>query len=59
MKCPICNVWTNVLDTRNKNGVTVRRRECANEHIFKTEERVMPSNLKETDELSSRITAAD
>ena len=48
-----------MLDTRNKNGVTVRRRECANEHIFKTEERVMPSNLKETDELSSRITAAD
>ena len=59
MKCPICNVWTNVLDTRNKNGVTVRRRECANEHIFKTEERVMTSNLKETDELSNRITAAD
>jgi transcriptional regulator NrdR family protein len=58
MKCPICNVWTNVLDTRNKNGVTVRRRECANEHIFKTEERFVSPKLKEKDELPSRITAA-
>ena len=48
-----------MLDTRNKKGVTVRRRECANEHIFKTEERALPPNTKETDELSSRITAAD
>ena len=59
MKCPICNVWTNVLDTRNKKGVTVRRRKCGNEHVFITEERAVSPNTKETDELSSRITAAD
>ncbi len=59
MKCPVCNVWTNVLDTRNKKSVSVRRRKCANEHIFVTEERVKAPNLKEEDELSDRITAAD
>jgi len=42
MNCPVCNVWTSVLDTRNKKSVTVRRRKCANEHIFITEERVVP-----------------
>jgi transcriptional regulator NrdR family protein len=56
LKCPICNVWTNVLDTRNKNTITVRRRKCANEHIFVTEERAVLPNLKEKDELSDRIT---
>ena len=55
MKCPVCNVWTNVLDTRNKKGVTVRRRKCANEHTFITEERVHKI-LKEKDELSDSIT---
>jgi transcriptional regulator NrdR family protein len=59
MKCPVCNVWTSVLDTRNKSTVTVRRRKCANEHIFVTEERVKSPNLKEEDELSDRITPAD
>ena len=59
MKCPICNVWTSVLDTRNKRDVTVRRRKCANEHIFVTEERVTAPKAKEKDELSSRITATD
>ena len=56
MKCPICNVWTSVLETRNKHTVTVRRRKCANEHIFITEERVVPLEkhgrsikIKETD----------
>jgi len=32
--CPQCGAWTRVLDTR---GV-IRRRECANLHIFSTEE---------------------
>ena len=59
MKCPICNVWTNVLDTRNKKSVTVRRRKCANDHIFITEERAVPPNAKEKDELPSRIIATD
>jgi len=59
MNCPVCNVWTSVLDTRNKKSVTVRRRKCANEHIFVTEERVISPNLKEKDELPDRITPAD
>lgn len=59
MKCPICNVWTSVLDTRNKSTVTVRRRKCANEHIFVTEERAVPPNVKEKDVLPSRKLAAD
>jgi transcriptional regulator NrdR family protein len=59
MNCPICNVWTSVLDTRNKKSVTVRRRKCANEHIFITEERAVSPNLKEKDELCDRITPAD
>ena len=50
MKCPICNVWTSVLDTRNKTSVTVRRRKCGNEHIFITEEHVklqrMPARVR-------------
>ena len=48
-----------MLDTRNKKSVTVRRRKCGNEHVFITEERAVSPNAKETDELSSRITAAD
>jgi len=59
MKCPLCNVWTNVLDTRNKKGFTVRRRKCANEHIFMTEERAVSSNAKEKDELFNRIITTD
>ena len=37
MKCPECGAWTEVLETRvtAKNQVT-RRRECANEHRFRT-----------------------
>tara|TARA_R110000868_G_scaffold29434_1_gene109533 strand:+ start:1727 stop:1873 length:147 start_codon:yes stop_codon:yes gene_type:complete len=48
-----------VLDTRNKKAVTVRRRKCANEHVFMTEERALPPKVKEKDELSSCIIAAD
>lgn len=34
MKCPTCNVWTRVLESRND----YRKRECANLHIFWTHE---------------------
>lgn len=38
MKCPTCNAWTNVLESRPiKDGVK-RRRECANLHRFTTYE---------------------
>lgn len=40
MKCPTCNAWTSVLDTRE----TRRRRECANGHRFTTRE-VLTSEL--------------
>lgn len=34
VKCPECNAWTRVLESRN----TYRRRECANLHRFWTHE---------------------
>lgn len=38
MKCPTCNTWSDVLETRpTKDGVK-RRRECANLHRFTTYE---------------------
>lgn len=42
MKCPICNTWTSVKETRTRktDGVVTRRYECANFHRFSTEERV-------------------
>ena len=41
MKCPECNVWTEVLDTRmRKDGSRRRRYQCANLHRFSTVERV-------------------
>jgi len=45
MKCPVCNVWTTVNDTRNKEGFTLRRRECGNGHKFTTEEHVKLQNM--------------
>lgn len=41
MKCPICGVWSLVKETRG----TRRRRECANEHRFTTEETVIPEEV--------------
>ena len=46
MNCPICNAWTTVNDTRNKEDFTQRRRECANGHMFTTEERVNSGRIK-------------
>ena len=41
MKCPICQTWTLVKDTRKReNNITIRRYECANLHTFKTTEQV-------------------
>ena len=41
MKCPTCGTWTVVKETRG----TRRRRECANEHRFTTEEVVIPEEV--------------
>lgn len=38
MKCPTCNAWTNVLESRPLKGSIKRRRECANMHRFTTYE---------------------
>jgi transcriptional regulator NrdR family protein len=47
MKCPICDAWSTVRETRqNKRLGYIRRRECANEHRFTTQEVVVKDQLK-------------
>ena len=43
MKCPQCGAWSLVKQTKNSPtfGYT-RRRECANEHRFSTQEVIIP-----------------
>lgn len=42
MKCPTCNAWATIKETRARPDETTRRRyECANLHRFTTIERVM------------------
>jgi len=40
MKCPECNKWTDVLETRpiRNTNIIYRRRECGNGHRFVTHE---------------------
>lgn len=39
MRCPTCDSWTSVLETREgDHGTTKRRRECANGHRFSSVE---------------------
>ena len=41
VKCPVCDQWVSVLETRARdNNETYRRYRCANEHRFTTKERV-------------------
>ena len=41
MKCPVCNTWVMVKETRSRpHNITYRRYECANEHRFATLEQV-------------------
>ncbi|CAB4136578.1 hypothetical protein UFOVP312_20 [uncultured Caudovirales phage] len=48
MKCPRCNAWSEVLETRIKEDNTKRRRyECANLHRFTTIEFVRPESIKD------------
>ena len=47
MRCPDCEKWTSVLETRTSAPLTVRRRyECANGHRFTTHETVVPTKKK-------------
>lgn len=61
MKCPICIAWTTVEQTKNLGGFVERRRRCANNHTFTTEERVVPQKKRgrpfkeKKDETSKRI----
>lgn len=38
MKCPVCNVWVELLETRKRAGGIYRRYECGNLHTFGTME---------------------
>ena len=38
MKCPRCQVWTDVLEVRKNAAGKYRRYECANGHRFSTQE---------------------
>ena len=41
MECPHCGAWSLVKETRSSPTRYRRRRECANEHNFTTEEVVV------------------
>lgn len=45
MKCPVCGVWSSVLQTRS----SVRRRECANGHRFNTVEKTIGTLARRQD----------
>lgn len=48
MKCPVCGVWSIVKETRKSPTFGYkRRRECANEHKFTTQEVVIPDDVLE------------
>ena len=46
MNCPTCNAWTTVEQTKNLGGFVERRRKCANNHTFSTEERVIQNKKR-------------
>lgn len=50
MKCPECDAWTSVLETRKRaNGTKARRYQCANEPRFTTSEMVVKGKKGSTD----------
>jgi len=53
VKCPHCQAWTLVTDTRG----TRRRRKCGNEHTFWTEEQVIPPRQRGGDHRSAAFRA--
>lgn len=62
MKCPLCGVWSEVLDTRAGVHDSVRRRrQCGNGHRFVTYEVTEPSissrELKQTAAFNRRRAA--
>lgn len=58
MKCPRCGAWSNVLDTRDGDHLTLRRRrQCGNGHRFTTLE-VLPTALNRRDLAATARAAA-
>ena len=56
MECPHCGAWSLVKETRSSPTRYRRRRECANEHSFTTEEVVVPQEqikAENTDRIQS------
>jgi hypothetical protein len=48
MKCPTCGAWSIVKETKDSPTFGYkRRRECANEHKFTTQEVVIPQEALE------------
>lgn len=46
MKCPICNAWTLIKQSRESTDFGyIRRRECANLHRFTTAEVIIPDEI--------------
>jgi transcriptional regulator NrdR family protein len=48
MKCPVCKVWSYVLETRQRPQGTYRRYECANGCRFTTNETAVKIDAKAT-----------
>lgn len=58
MKCPECNAWATVLETRERSDGTIYRRyQCANNHRFSTRETVLPESVKTARAAPSETTA--
>ena len=46
MKCPVCKAPTEIKDSRLTSKGYVRRRECFNDHVFKTVETLLTEPKK-------------
>ena len=59
MKCPICEAWSTVKATRESPtfGHT-RRRECANYHMFTTQEIIIPQEVIDEERKQNLIKAS-
>ena len=55
MKCPICQAWTIIKQSRESPDFGyIRRRECANLHRFTTAEVIIPDEIL-TDKKRERL----
>lgn len=47
MKCPRCDTWADVVETRQRENFKYRRYSCANNHRFTTREYHWVATTKE------------